>query len=260
MRVCWLSRLRSMALCGAPASAQSVAEFYKGKTITVYIGYGAGGGYDLFARTIARHMPRHIPGNPTMLPVNMPGASSMILANHLAKRAPQDGTAIGAVNSALVFDRLVRGRGIEGAVLRPRDDHDRQCGVVGRGAGRLARVGREDARRCAAEGPHRRRHLAHRRHLSAAARGQEHPRPRPDEDHPRLSRHPRGGDRARARRDHRPRLGHGGHQGRAAAVARRRQPQHRGAAGAEEDAGGPGHACRWSTTPCRTPTTAACST
>ncbi|MPZ37957.1 MAG: hypothetical protein GEU95_07810 [Rhizobiales bacterium] len=96
-------------LCIAPASAESVAEFYKGKTITVYIGYGAGGGYDLFARTIARHMSRHIPGNPTMLPMNMPGASSMILANHLAKRAPQDGTAFGAVNSALVFDRLFAG-------------------------------------------------------------------------------------------------------------------------------------------------------
>ncbi|MCC6887587.1 MAG: hypothetical protein IT536_03550 [Hyphomicrobiales bacterium] len=93
----------------APAPAQSVADFYKGKTITVYIGYGVGGGYDLFARTISRHMPRHIPGNPTMLPVNMPGASSMLMANHLARRAPQDGTAIGAVNSALVFDTLFAG-------------------------------------------------------------------------------------------------------------------------------------------------------
>jgi len=109
-----IARLLTLAiacsvLCIAPASAQSVADFYKGKTITVYIGYSAGGGYDLFARTIARHMPRHIPGNPAMLPMNMPGASSMILANHLAKRAPQDGTAIGAVNSALVFDTLFAG-------------------------------------------------------------------------------------------------------------------------------------------------------
>ncbi len=109
-----IARLLSLAIasslwCIAPASAQSVAEFYKGKTITVFIGYGAGGGYDLFARTIARHMPRHIPGNPNMLPMNMPGASSMVLANHLAKRAPQDGTAFGAVNSALVFDTLFAG-------------------------------------------------------------------------------------------------------------------------------------------------------
>jgi tripartite-type tricarboxylate transporter receptor subunit TctC len=92
-----------------PAAAQSVAEFYHGKTITCYIGYGAGGGYDLFARTISRHLSKHIPGNPIVLPVNMPGASSMILGNFLARRAPQDGTAFGAVNSALVFDTLFAG-------------------------------------------------------------------------------------------------------------------------------------------------------
>jgi tripartite-type tricarboxylate transporter receptor subunit TctC len=98
-----------LALSASPLAAQSVAEFYRGKTITCYIGYGVGGGYDLFARTISRHMTRHIPGNPTILPVNMPGASSMILGNHLARRAPQDGTAFGAVNSALVFDTLFAG-------------------------------------------------------------------------------------------------------------------------------------------------------
>jgi len=108
MAVRWL--VFAALLSAAPASAQSVAEFYRGKTITVYVGYGPGGGYDLFARTISRHMPRHIPGNPAMLPVNMPGASSMLMANHLAKRAPRDGTAIGAVNSALVFDRLFAGQ------------------------------------------------------------------------------------------------------------------------------------------------------
>jgi tripartite-type tricarboxylate transporter receptor subunit TctC len=97
------------ALSSLPAAAQSVADFYRGKTITCYIGYGVGGGYDLYARTIIRHMSRHIPGNPAILPVNMPGASSMILGNHLAKRAPQDGTAIGAVNSALPFDPLFSG-------------------------------------------------------------------------------------------------------------------------------------------------------
>jgi tripartite-type tricarboxylate transporter receptor subunit TctC len=93
----------------APLRAETVAEFYHGKTITCYIGYGVGGGYDLFARTISRYLPRHLPGNPSIVPVNMPGASSMILANHLAKRAPRDGTAFGAVNSALVFDSLFAG-------------------------------------------------------------------------------------------------------------------------------------------------------
>jgi len=92
-----------------PAKADSVADFYHGKTITCYIGYGVGGGYDLFARTISKHMSRHIPGNPTIIPVNMPGASSMTLGNFLAKRAPQDGTAIGAVNSALLFESLFSG-------------------------------------------------------------------------------------------------------------------------------------------------------
>src|SRR5258705_11454737 len=98
-----------VALSSLPAAAQSVADFYRGKTITCFIGYGVGGGYDLFARTISRHMSRHIPGNPTILPVNMPGASSLVLGNHLAKRAPRDGTAIGAVNSALLFDTLFAG-------------------------------------------------------------------------------------------------------------------------------------------------------
>jgi tripartite-type tricarboxylate transporter receptor subunit TctC len=108
-----LARLAIVAvalLAGAgPLAADPIADFYHGKTITCFIGYGAGGGYDLFARTISRHMTKHIPGNPSILPVNMPGASSMVLGNHLAKRAPQDGTAFGAVNSALVFDSLFAG-------------------------------------------------------------------------------------------------------------------------------------------------------
>ncbi len=88
---------------------QSVAEFFRGKTVTCYIGYVSGGGYDLYARTISRFMTKHIPGNPVILPVNMPGASSMSLGNHLAKLAPRDGTSIGAVNSALLFDPLFNG-------------------------------------------------------------------------------------------------------------------------------------------------------
>jgi len=101
----------SLALSAMPgtAGADPVADFYRGKTITCFIGYPSGGGYDLFARTISKHMSRHIPGNPSIIPVNMPGASSMVLGNHLARRAPQDGTAIGAVNSALLFESLFSG-------------------------------------------------------------------------------------------------------------------------------------------------------
>jgi tripartite-type tricarboxylate transporter receptor subunit TctC len=111
-----IARLVSSAFAAAfavlpagPLAAQSVADFYRGKTINCFIGYGVGGGYDLFARTISRHMGKHIPGNPAILPVNMPGASSMVLGNHLAKRAPRDGTAIGAVNSALMFEPIFSG-------------------------------------------------------------------------------------------------------------------------------------------------------
>ena len=100
--------LASLALVG-PVAADNVADFYRGKIVTVYIGYGPGGGYDTYARLIAKHMPRHILGNPAMVPSNMPGASSMRLANHLAKVAPRDGTAFGAVNSALMFDPLFAG-------------------------------------------------------------------------------------------------------------------------------------------------------
>ena len=91
------------------AVADEVADFYRGKTITMFIGYPSGGGYDLYARTIARHIVRHIPGTPMMLSQNMPGASSMLLGNHIARVAPRDGTAIAAVNSALLFDTVFQG-------------------------------------------------------------------------------------------------------------------------------------------------------
>ena len=91
-------------------------------------------------------MPRHIPGNPTILPVNMPGASSMILANHLAKRAPQDGTAFGAVNSALVFDTLFAGAESKAQFNGPDMTMIGNAVSLGGGAGRLARDRREDAR------------------------------------------------------------------------------------------------------------------
>jgi tripartite-type tricarboxylate transporter receptor subunit TctC len=99
----------ALAATAAPACADPVEDFYRGRTITAYIGYGVGGGYDLYARTIAKYMVRHIPGNPRIIPSNMPGASSMTLGNHLAKVAPRDGTVFGSVNSALMFDQLFAG-------------------------------------------------------------------------------------------------------------------------------------------------------
>jgi tripartite-type tricarboxylate transporter receptor subunit TctC len=79
----------------APASAQSVEEFYKGKTITLSIGFDTGGGYDIYGRLLSRHMGKHIPGRPAIIVQNMPGAGSLRAAQHLFSLAPKDGTALG---------------------------------------------------------------------------------------------------------------------------------------------------------------------
>jgi len=99
----------TVALIASVSADDDVARFYKGRTVTLYVGYGVGGAYDLYAREIAKFLGRHIPGEPRVAVENMPGASSMVLGNYLARRAPRDGTALGAVNSALIFDPLFSG-------------------------------------------------------------------------------------------------------------------------------------------------------
>lgn len=87
-------------LAGAgPAGAQS-------KVVELYIGYSVGGGYDVYARLLSRHMGRHLPGNPTIVPRSMPGAGSLTLANWLYKAAPRDGSAFGTIGRAIAFDPL----------------------------------------------------------------------------------------------------------------------------------------------------------
>ena len=85
--------LLCLALTGLPARAED--DFYKGKTISVVIGFSVGGGYDLYARHLAKYLGRHIPGNPTVVPQNMPGAGSLKAANYIYTAAPKDGTYIG---------------------------------------------------------------------------------------------------------------------------------------------------------------------
>jgi len=82
-------------LSAGPVQAAPAGDFYKGRTINVIIGYSAGGGYDLYARVLAQHMGKHIPGNPTVIPQNMPGAGSIKAASYLFTAAPKDGTVIG---------------------------------------------------------------------------------------------------------------------------------------------------------------------
>ncbi len=96
-----------------PANADEVADFYRGKNITLVIGYAAGGGYDVYARLAGRHMTRHIPGNPTFVPQNMPGAGSRAAANWLYNVAPKDGTAMATVGQNTPMDQTLREKGIQ---------------------------------------------------------------------------------------------------------------------------------------------------
>jgi tripartite-type tricarboxylate transporter receptor subunit TctC len=92
----------------SPAPAQdAVANFYRGKTITIGVGFTAGGGYDLHARTLARHMGRHIPGNPGIVVKNVPGAAGLILANQMYNTAPKDGTELATFDRAIPLEPLV---------------------------------------------------------------------------------------------------------------------------------------------------------
>lgn len=83
------------ALGTLPAAADDVANFYSGKRITIVVGYGTGGAYDLYARLLSRYMGRYLPGNPTFVVENMPGAGSLRAVNYLYSVAPKDGTVIG---------------------------------------------------------------------------------------------------------------------------------------------------------------------
>jgi tripartite-type tricarboxylate transporter receptor subunit TctC len=111
-------RPRALLLAGFLAGgmcsprADEIADFYRGRTINVYIGVNVGGGYDFEARLLARFMKAHIPGNPTLVPQNMVGAGGIKMANYLYSIAPQDGTAIGMFPDTLVAAQAV---GIEGA-------------------------------------------------------------------------------------------------------------------------------------------------
>lgn len=102
----------AISLLGVSAPAWA-SDFYAGKTIRVSVGFSAGGGYDTYARAVARHMGKHIPGNPTFVVDNMDGAGSLIAANYTYNKADRDGTFIGVWNSAFVLyqalgDKAVR--------------------------------------------------------------------------------------------------------------------------------------------------------
>lgn len=116
---CFLTRLATTAslaaltaLFAANAQAQSVEQFYKGKNVSIAIGFSPGGTYDLFGRLIARHIGKHIPGNPTVVAQNMPGAGSFVAANWLFNVAPKDGTAMGIVSQTIVMEEALKNKGV----------------------------------------------------------------------------------------------------------------------------------------------------
>src|SRR5262245_60229033 len=84
-----------VALAAQPTLADDVADFYRGKRINMIVSYGPGGGYDVYARVLSRHIGKHIPGNPNIVVQNMPGAGSLRGANYIYNVAPKDGTAFG---------------------------------------------------------------------------------------------------------------------------------------------------------------------
>jgi tripartite-type tricarboxylate transporter receptor subunit TctC len=99
-----------LILCLAPAQAQD--RFFENKTIRIVVGFTAGGGFDAYSRTIARHMGKHIPGNPTVLVENMPGAGGMIAANHNFNQAKPDGLTIGNWIGGLILQQYLGAKGI----------------------------------------------------------------------------------------------------------------------------------------------------
>jgi len=96
----------AMLLPALPTHADPVADFYRGKTLRMLIGYGPGGGYDIYGRLVAEFLPRHLPGNPTIVAQNMPGAGSFVAAKYIYEVAPKDGTVFGSLAQTLALDSM----------------------------------------------------------------------------------------------------------------------------------------------------------
>ena len=103
--ILWLTVTAFLMLQAPLASA---ASYFEGQTITIVVGYKPGGGYDQYARLLAKHLPKYIPGSPTIIVQNMPGGGSVIAANSLYATAKPDGFTIGTFNNSLVFNQLTK--------------------------------------------------------------------------------------------------------------------------------------------------------
>jgi len=110
-----MSLAATLILGAAPRldAGSAEEEFFRGKVIRIIVGFSPGGGFDTFARTVARYMGKYVPGNPTVIVENMTGAGSLIAANHIYKVAKPDGLTVGAFNGNQILAQLVGGQGIE---------------------------------------------------------------------------------------------------------------------------------------------------
>jgi tripartite-type tricarboxylate transporter receptor subunit TctC len=108
-----LPALIALALAPATAAADAISDFYKGRSMRLVIGFSAGGGYDLYSRTVIRHMINHIPGRPNIVPQNMPGVGSRRAANWLYSVAPQDGSVFGTVGLTTPLDQALKAEGVK---------------------------------------------------------------------------------------------------------------------------------------------------
>ncbi|MFL6802975.1 MAG: Bug family tripartite tricarboxylate transporter substrate binding protein [Xanthobacteraceae bacterium] len=101
-----LATMAAVILSSLTAQAEPIEDFYRGKTLRMLIGYGPGGGYDIYGRLVAEFLPRHLPGKPTIIPQNMPGAGSFAAASYIQDAAPKDGTVFGSLAQTLALDSL----------------------------------------------------------------------------------------------------------------------------------------------------------
>jgi len=106
-----LAAVVGFGLAAGPAAADEIADFYKGKRLKMIVGSGAGGGYDVYARLVARHIGKHIPGNPSMIVQNMTGAGGIIGANFVFNAAPKDGTVIAGLQRSVALVQLLGQKG-----------------------------------------------------------------------------------------------------------------------------------------------------
>jgi tripartite-type tricarboxylate transporter receptor subunit TctC len=118
-RAALLCGLAALVGWGHAARADATEDFYRGRTISVYVASGPGGGYDAYGRLLAQHITDHLPGHPQSVVVNMPGAGGRTLANFLYNKAPKDGTAIGILQAPIIMDLLLYGKEAQGALYDP---------------------------------------------------------------------------------------------------------------------------------------------